>query len=782
MSELRSHPHLTLAEHLAQIREAARAIWGRHSRTLQRASGDACRWFEDGVTWHDAGKGSKAFQEYIADPPKYRGSRESKAHTPLSAVCALRHAEAEGWDWRRALAVALLAAGHHSEFKTHEELDQAFSSLDHVIGRQTSDLDWDALDRAVGVAVVRPEGLDGAELCAAAGDYLQDELVEQLQKLAKEDPQEAVAYRLLCQLAFSVLLEADKAFLAVSPKDLHDYLAPRRASLPPQLVEALLANKPATEINPLRTEARRAMFAGLEQAGGRRVQTMTLPTGTGKTLLAASWTLTLRERIAREEGQPPLVLIVLPYLAIIDQTAKEYKELLGGHVEAGEMISYHSLSDRTYAPDLEDKSQDFFLNTWRSDVVVTTFDQFLFALLSPKARHQMRFHHLADALIVLDEVQALPCVLWDPLRNALEGLTKLGTSRVLAMSATQPAFLTDPHQLIDKPETFFAKMARYRIVLRHRTPMKLAAFIAECRQRLPGWKGKRVLITLNTRRSARRVRDELEKLVPAGMALEFLSADVTPKDRLAAVERIKKNQPCLVVSTQCVEAGVDIDLDLVIRDFGPLDSIIQIAGRCNRNARRGRGSIEIVSLLDDDSGREFAGMIYDTILLQVTRQVLGDREVIDEEAVFPLTTDYFARLAREKDTGEGETRRWARWEEMTAVRKLLRGEQRTQIAFVVVGNDATLRDALEAARRVPDRWDHRLALRKLAPRIAENTVSIYRPPDPMDPADYADAFPEGAPRGEEWFWLLQDGHYSRERGLDLRGREGDQEALGIAIL
>ena len=469
MSELRSHPHLTLAEHLAQIREAARAIWGRHSETLRRVSAEACDWFDDGVTLHDAGKASQAFQQYIADPPKYRGTKESKAHTPLSTLCALRHAEKQGWEWRRALAVALIAAGHHSEFKTVEELDHAFCSMDGVIDGQIRTLEWDALDRAIGIAVPRPDGLSGEDLCVAASDYLEN-LAEELARLVKSDSEKAVAYRLVCQLAFSVLLEADKAFLAVPSKDLPKYLAPRQATLPPDLVETFIAGKPAKAVNPLRAEARRAMFAGLEKAGACRVQTMTLPTGTGKTLLAASWALSLRERIAREEGQPPLVLIVLPFLAIIDQTVKEYQDLLRGHVEAGDMISYHSLSDRTYAPDLEDKSQDFFLNTWQSDVVVTTFDQFLFALLSPKSRHQMRFHHLADALIVLDEVQALPCVLWDPLRTALDGLTKLGTTHVLAMSATQPGFLKSPHELIDAPGEFFGQMKRYRIVLRHRAP------------------------------------------------------------------------------------------------------------------------------------------------------------------------------------------------------------------------------------------------------------------------------------------------------------------------
>src|SRR5262249_47820414 len=150
------------------------------------------------------------------------------------------------------------------------------------------------------------------------------------------------------------------------------------------------------------------------------------------------------------------------------------------------------------------------------------------------------FHHLADALIVMDEVQALPCILWDPVQQALNGLTRMGTTRVLAMSATQPGFLPAAQALIAQPEAFFAQMKRYRLVLRHRKPMKLSAFIEECKQRVQGWKSKRVLLTLNTRRSAKSLRDALERPAKdAGPRLEFLTADVTPADRLAAIKRIK---------------------------------------------------------------------------------------------------------------------------------------------------------------------------------------------------------------------------------------------------
>src|SRR5262249_2450413 len=213
---------------------------------------------------------------------------------------------------------------------------------------------------------------------------------------------------------------------------------------------------------------------------------------------------------------------------------------------------------------------------------------------------------------------------------------------VLAMSATQPGFLPEARELINDPARFFDRMGRYRLTLKHRPSLPLSEFIADCRRRLPKWKGSRVLLTLNTRRSARRVFDAL-----AGKAKQpvfFITGDKTPRDRLAAIAEIKEGEPCLVVSTQCVEAGVDIDMDLVIPDFAPLDSLIQIAGRCNRNGDRPRGPIEVVSLVDDESSRCYANQIYDGILLQETRRVLGDSETIDEEQIYALNRQYFDLL------------------------------------------------------------------------------------------------------------------------------------------
>jgi CRISPR-associated endonuclease/helicase Cas3 len=778
MSEIQSHPHLSLAEHLAEIRAAAVGILRRHGRRLLENCPELPVWFDDAVALHDSGKASPQFQDYIRAPEKYRGPKKDKAHTPLSTLFALYHGPAEGWDWRHTLAVAQVAAGHHSEFHDLDSLDTMLScDFCDILVRQLSALDHDALQRAVGRILPRFNSEGVLDAVDEASDFLKFDFGRQLDALLLT---EAVDYRLLVQLVFSVLLEADKAFLAVPAADRDRYLAPRMADLASARVSEYVAGKPSALINDLRTDARSALFAGIEQATSR-VVTMTLPTGTGKTLLAASWALKTRERLRHETDAPPLILIVLPFLTVIEQTAQEYEQLFPGASESGVIANYHSLSDRTFATDLEDQSQDFFLDTWRSDVVITTFDQFLFALLSPKAKHQMRFHHLVDSVIVLDEVQAFPCVLWEPLRQALAGLIRLGSTHILAMSATQPGFLPEAQELIEGPEHFFGRLNRYCLVLRHRQPLGLSAFIDECRGRMEReWVGKRVMLTLNTRRSARRVRAALARDAERlGFRVEFITADVTPADRLEAVKRIMgyghDGTPCLVVSTQCVEAGVDIDLEFVVRDFGPLDSIIQIAGRCNRNGGIGRGTVEVVRLVDDDGERktEFAKQVYDPVLLDATHFALGRDDFINEGHVYPLTRTYFDELSKRKDTGEEALKRWAYWQEMPqSVRTMLRGPDRPQVTFVVIDWDTMLRSALESASEIKDRWAKRQALRHLAGRIARLSVSIYVR-DHFDPADFADPFPLQARREDVWFWLLRPGHYTSEEGIDFGEKIGD---------
>ncbi|GAI37987.1 unnamed protein product, partial [marine sediment metagenome] len=259
----------------------------------------------------------------------------------------------------------------------------------------------------------------------------------------------------------------------------------------------------------------------------------------------------------------PKAIIVLPFLSIIDQTTKEYENLLtisGEKADGTWFLTSHSLSDRKYKGGLEEDTEYFFIDTWRTELVITTYDQFLMSLMDPRVRYQMRFHNLCDSLIVMDEVQSLPCKLWKPLKEILNCLVETGNSSILLMSATLPAIIPDAKPLIEDYTSYFKKFNRYRLQFRLQGKLKIGDFCNEVLKRRDKWlqENRRVLITLNTRRSARFVRDKLAKDWPlefSNTPLLFLSADVTPQDRLRAIETIKKGQPCIVVSTQCIEAG-----------------------------------------------------------------------------------------------------------------------------------------------------------------------------------------------------------------------------------
>ena len=760
MSELLSHPHQTLQTHIHDVVKAAEWAINNHSNI----SFDKNPMLRDltmrAVDAHDLGKGSNAFQEYIKNPQGFRGNPKEKAHSSLSMLLVLRLAQQEGWAALDTLTVAAAVAGHHSGMPL---ADDFLSRLDIPLSiwkNQLTGLPISELAIHTGLPV---QNIPLSSDIIPEANYLEYDLLEALNELSLL---EALELRLNTQFALSVLLEADKTFLAVDKEHRKRLQIPKEIDIPPSCVDVHLSGKPESPLNIRRTKVRQEVLAATDPQMEPGIHTVTLPTGMGKTMVATSWALKLRNAL-KEGNHFSKVVIVLPYLSIIDQTVQEYQELLGDLGTPDILLQMHSISDRVFDPEMDGNSNDFFVDTWQSPFVITTFDQFLFALFGPRAKHLMRYHNLYDALIVMDEVQTLPCKLWDSVNHLFQTMVQVGNARFLVMSATQPGFLTNATEMVADPENEFANFQRYQLVLKHGNKQPLEDFASSIIDRLSEFEDKRILITLNTRRSARYVRDALEEegVVP----LFFISADVTPKDRLCSIQRIKKGTPCTVISTQCVEAGVDIDMDLVIRDFGPFDGIVQIAGRCNRNDKKSRCDVEIVSLVNEKKV-DFAGMIYDDYSLQETHKVLDRRETIGEEEIYGLCATYFDALGK-RDTGKDITKAFAYWQEVPSVRELLRGKQNDKHEFVVAKEDRCLIKAIAEALAIEERWEKRRAIRNLAGRIGRVTVSVYAKRG-WDPEDFADVCGP--------FWILRDEYYQSDRGLVLP--ETETEYTGAMIL
>jgi len=785
MKGLLSHPNLRLSEHIAQVRLAMEGIWQWHSPALMTEGIKALAL--KAVDVHDTGKGTQPFQEYIVDPESYRGDRQEKAHSPLSLVLTLLLQEKDAAPALETLMLAAVVSGHHrgmpclpgknfiEEAYISKTLDDfAGGKIAKTLKRQIATLDSVSLAKETGVDIT---GLDLTNNpIRRAKKYLLQKIMPAFHALSLE---EQVMFRLRSQLLFSLLLEADKAFLAVL--DPQTYLNRKPRYWQVDWIEKKLGPGSNSPVNTLRKKARgevvRRMAVNSSNSG---LYSLTAPTGIGKTLLAATWALTLREKLEKINKVPPKIIVVLPYLSIIDQTAEEYRAILtagGQEVDGAWFLTSHSLADRRYAEWLEEKTEPFFIDTWRTELVITTYDQFLLSLLDPRVRYQMRFHNLCDALIIMDEVQSLPCRMWQLLQAVLTGLAKVGHSRVLLMSATLPSFVPATFPLLENYRDYFKEFSRYELRLNVQEKTNIKDFCELLNYRLEVWlqKGSRVLITLNTRRSARTIYDYLKECWPqkfSDIPLFFISADVTPKDRLRKITLIKEGKPCIVISTQCIEAGVDIDLDLVIRDFSPWDSIVQIAGRCNREGKSGKWlPVEIVDLTTEQ-GRRYCEMIYDEVSLAVTRKLLGSLTVIKENEVLALSDQYFAALDKKKDTGLKHLKKFARWQEDLPVRELLRGKEREKYTFLVMAQDPSLREEMIAANEVDDRWERREAWRKLAGRIAAIAVDIYARPG-FQPEEIATEF--------LGHWILKEGYYDSDCGLKISSREVQSETSSTLV-
>ncbi len=712
------------------------------------------------VFLHDSGKGTEQFQDYIKNPSAYNGDPIEKAHTPMSTLLSILLAKDEDWNVLDTLMVSAIIFGHHRGLPSVERMREIGTGLlPRILKRQIAFLQSELLERYCGFNISRLNLADRP--WARAQKYLDDVVLSAFEKLSIED---AITFRLETQLLFSLLLEADKAFLAV--EDPQIYIRRETKHWMPEWVGQKIGTPEATQVNKTRKSIRREIERRINYIDGPGIFNLTAPTGSGKTLLSATWLLEMDKKIDINSGTSPKAVIVLPFLSVIDQTTKEYESLLtigNKEVDGSWFLTSHSLSDRKYRQGLEEETEHFFIDTWRTELVITTYDQFLMTLMDSKSRYQMRFHNLCDALIVMDEVQSLPCKLWKPLEEILKCLVRIGNSSVLLMSATLPSIFPDSIPLLENYSPYFESFNRYQLIFKLQKKLNISEFCDEILKRRDIWlsENKRVLITLNTRKSARLVRDKLAKDWPTKFSyvpLLFLTADVTPRDRLAAIDIIKNDQSCIVVSTQCVEAGIDIDMDIVIRDFAPFDSMVQIAGRCNRNGRLPNlGTVEIVDLVNEQDKR-YSSMIYDDVHMHVTRQLIEKIMEIEEKNILTLANRYFKILKAKKDTGMIHLERFARWHEDDPVHELLRGKERRKHTFLVIEQDLELKDEMLKANEKEDRWRRREAWKAIAGRIAKISIDVYAKPG-FDPQDIATEY-----LGQ---WILRDGFYSTDCGLVL---------------
>ncbi len=572
-----------LAQHLAWV--ACGPDGGSGSRAFASKFGVPA-WGELLGWWHDLGKYSDAFQQYLkASSDEEQGDphrldlRGTVDHSTTGAVHAYRK------DAARGCLLAYCIAGHHAGLPNWTALpgESGGSSLSSRLAKPPLEA-TSALQNAPASLLDQP--LPPMPLLTLArGDVRR----------------QAFQLAFMVRMLFSCLVDAD--FLATEA-----FMDPARAAVRPGTCPTMaeLAQKLAQHIamvscrrGPNAVVARhRAMVLDACLAAAQRepgLFALTVPTGGGKTLSSMAFALNHAARHSLDR-----VIVAIPFTSIIEQNAAVYRTALG--LDA--VLEHHSNLDVRRA-DEQSVRDRLAAENWDAPVVVTTNVQLLESLFAARPSRCRKLHNIVRSVIVLDEAQALPPNLLAPTLAALHELvTNYGCSIVLC-TATQPALeqrsefpigLPDPHQIVpaERREELFTALRRVEV--EQVGALDDAAVV----ERLA--KHEQVLCVVNTRVHASTLftslRHRLEEAVAmhrsgheiprAGTCLH-LSASMCARHRTALLRvirrRLARGLPCRVISTQLVEAGVDIDFPVVFRALAGLDSIAQAAGRCNREGK-----------------------------------------------------------------------------------------------------------------------------------------------------------------------------------------------------
>ena len=463
---------------------------------------------------------------------------------------------------------------------------------------------------------------------------------------AKSKEMAAFSFSFCIRMLFSCLTDADyldtERFM--NPEKFASRPTPEKLSVLLSRLEIKLAElSMRNQINPSKINiAREEILQRCFEMAEKKPQlfTLTVPTGGGKTYSSLAFGLKHAVKYEKER-----IIYVIPYMSIIEQNAQVFREALEVDSEQGVVLEHHSNFDYPEGSfedwDKAEKTHRLAAENWDMPVVVTTAVQFFESLYANKGSRCRKLHNMANSVIILDEAQMMPIEYMKPCLWALAELVINYGATVVFCTATQPAIKKLLPAGMETLEIMADPDALQRIF--KRVKAKYVGFMSDDSVAATMAEKVQVLTVVNTRRHARLLFDKLQNIVGEGNF--HLSARMCPAHRKIALTKIKQRLqeglPCRVVSTQLVEAGVDLDFPWVFRAAAGIDSITQAAGRCNREGKLACG--EVIVFDPEEHGMPSRGRFGATAgLMRSTARRLEqfDGELLSLAAI----EDYFQHL------------------------------------------------------------------------------------------------------------------------------------------
>lgn len=616
---------------------------------------------------HDLGKNSDEFKTYIQeavanpDNPPRRGSVD---HSTAGGRLLYQRYYTKQKSLEEKLAVewiAMCIISHHQGLRDFLTPQLASSFLERVSEKVLEEYEH-AVSAFFETQMTEKEFDDYFDRAKA-------EVVEIIYVIKNKRLQPITA-SLITKYTFSCLIDADRSNTQRFEEneqfeeefDSLSFFKDSYASLMEEILSYSKAEDANHPINLLRSEMSRQCEEFASYPSG--IYTLSIPTGGGKTL--ASLRYALKHAITHEKDR---IIYIVPFTTIIEQNAKDVRDIIKNDsyiLEHHSNVIENEPEDEDY--DVNKKKLKLAKDNWESPIIFTTMVQFLNTFYSSGTRNVRRLHHLTNAIIIFDEVQSVPVKCISLFNEALNFLHTFGKSSLILCTATQPALdfveyklkISATGEMIKDLKQVSGSFKRVNIIDRT-TPQGFKA--SELKQFINAEMDKvsSILVILNTKTAVRKLFDELdadEETNRNDYTLFHLSTNMCPAHRKDVLSNLKETleagERVVCVSTQLIEAGVNISFQCVIRSLAGLDSIAQAAGRCNRHGKDEIRNVYIIKSADE----ELKNLKEIKIGAEQTKRLLGEfidkpdefgNDLLSSEAMTCYFKYYFHQIKGELD-------------------------------------------------------------------------------------------------------------------------------------
>jgi CRISPR-associated endonuclease/helicase Cas3 len=679
LNDLKSHPDKSLFNHLKNVGNNSKKILKSKNLNLDKFID-----FETlkdisyliGVT-HDFGKATRFFQDYINEKDEIKRvilKNNKTHHAFISSIFTYytikEHLTKRGLikkEYYKYLPIIsfLVVKRHHGNLYNARDETYFGDDEEEVIKKQIGAINFDRLntfykklypDYEINVNTFKD---NYKEIISEINNGLRG----QRKLIMGLDKESTIFYYFKTLLLYSTLLDADKT-------DAANLEIVNRKNIQSNVVDKYKKSEFGKPKNRYKEVVSSVDELNLDD---EKILSLNVPTGTGKTLTSLSFALKLRERVRAEKGYTPRIIYALPFLSIIDQNYDVFNDVLDNPT-TDILLKHHHLLDIVYTTEDEfenieiekDISKSLLLiEGWNSEIVVTTFIQFFHSFISNRNRAIRKFHNMVNSIVILDEVQAIPHRYWLLLNESIRFFVEHFNTYFIFVTATQPLIFNEKNNeiksLIKNKKAYFEMFDRVDLIY-NPDPKDIEKFKEIIKKDILKNPDKDFLIVMNTIDSSKEIYNFIKEHIKGDTKTYYLSTNIVPKERINRVKEIKEKtkKRKIIVSTQLIEAGVDIDVDVVYRDFGPLDSINQVAGRCNRNNRnfgKNKGRVKVFILTEKENDREYYKYIYGDFITGKTKKVFEGLEThkgISEPKFLELNTSYFEKVRAGMSNGESK--------------------------------------------------------------------------------------------------------------------------------